>query len=205
MAGTIGALGTNNEGIVGMVKDKKLCYLIARTFGDQDGSASFSAILQAVRWAVLEGAKVINMSLGGGGYSITADRFYRQIFEEYGTIVVAASGNDGSSQKSYPSSYSYVLSVGAVDRNLEKARFSQYNDMVDFAAPGVDILSTLPLGQGSLAYFEVDGSSLTIQAKLLQYSVDTPDGGTRGTLTFCPNLGKDPCPGDGGHVCVIER
>jgi subtilisin family serine protease len=56
----------------------------------------------------------------------------------------AAAGNDGNSRSSYPAGYASVVSVAAVDANRVKADFSQYNRDVELAAPGVDVLSTVP-------------------------------------------------------------
>merc|ERR1719323_1016700 len=82
------------------------------------------------------------MSLGGGGYSQAAHEVYQQAYDN-GILVFAAAGNGGNSYKSYPASYKNVISVAAVDRNSVKAGFSQYNDQVEIAAPGVNIRSTV--------------------------------------------------------------
>jgi type VII secretion-associated serine protease mycosin len=66
--------------------------------------------------------------------------------EKAGIVVVAASGNDGVEETTYPAAYPTVLSVGASDRNNERAGFSTYGDWVKVAAPGVDMLSTVPKG-----------------------------------------------------------
>lgn len=134
VAGTIGALGQNGNGVRGMVKDDHICYIFARVFDDAGNGASTSSILAAVRWAVNQGAQVINMSLGGSGYSATANAFYNKLFKDKGRIIVAAAGNDGGNVKSYPASYKRVVSVAAIDENMRRAYFSQANNMVDFAA-----------------------------------------------------------------------
>lgn len=56
--------------------------------------------------------------------------------------MVAASGNDGTSEYMYPASYPGVVAVGAVDESGNRASFSNYNDKVDFAGPGVRVYST---------------------------------------------------------------
>ena len=71
--------------------------------------------------------------------------------------VVAAAGNDGTDEYEYPAAYSSVLSVAAVSRSKSRASFSQMNDMVEMAAPGVDILSTYSGG----AYSYQSGTSST--------------------------------------------
>src|SRR4029079_18189453 len=66
-----------------------------------------------------------------------------------GVVVVASAGNDGlggNVKKTYPASYDGVLAVAASDRNNERAQFSQSNYQVGVAAPGVDMVSTVPKG-----------------------------------------------------------
>ena len=59
-------------------------------------------------------------------------------------LLVAAAGNGGDSQYSYPASYASVMSVGAVDSSRNHVSFSQFNNQVDISAPGLSILSTYP-------------------------------------------------------------
>jgi hypothetical protein len=66
-------------------------------------------------------------------------------------LSVAAAGNDGSTRKSYPASYASVISVAAVDSTEAVASFSQKNDAVELAAPGVGVLSTTPFKPASLS------------------------------------------------------
>ena len=84
------------------------------------------------------------MSLGGGGFNQLENAAYNRIFEDENVLLVAAAGNDGNTAFSYPASYDSVMSVAAVDRFENHASFSQWNNQVDIAAPGVDVLSTLP-------------------------------------------------------------
>merc|ERR1711902_13970 len=108
------------------------------------GSGSNSGVLGAVQSCVDNGAKVISLSLGGGGYSSTTDEFYKDLYENEDILFVAAAGNGGSSSKLYPASYPALMSVAAIDSNQNKASFSQYNDQVEISAPGVSVKSSLP-------------------------------------------------------------
>jgi serine protease len=83
------------------------------------------------------------MSLGGSNPSRTEAAAFAQAASD-GILPVAAAGNAGNTTKSYPASYPDVVSVAAVDRNKALASFSQRNDEVDLAAPGVAVLSTTP-------------------------------------------------------------
>jgi len=113
----------------GVIDDGLVCYIVARVFDDDGNGANWSDILEAAQWAQEKGAKIINMSLGGNTYSSTAEKVYKEIFDK-GSIVVAASGNGGTTAKSYPASYTDVVSVASVDEKMEKSSFSQYNEMV---------------------------------------------------------------------------
>jgi serine protease len=199
VAGTIGALGGNNVGVVGMVPDNGICFIIARVFGEE-GGASFSMILAAVRWSIQNGAHVINMSLSGDSYDTTAARVFADAYESQNRIMVAAAGNDGQAVCRYPACYTTVVSVAAVDASSKVASFSNFNNLVDLAAPGVSILSTVP---GS--------STATIQAQSDKYiaslTINSPiasRNGVSGRLRPC-GAAKGTCRRSGGGVCLIIR
>jgi serine protease len=202
VAGTIAALGGNNRGVRGMIADGGICLVIGRVFSNSGGSASSSAILTAVEWAVQsQKANVVSMSLGGPGFSETESRFYQNLANA-GVIVAAAAGNDGTSEMTYPASYSSVISVAAVDSSRNRASFSQYNSQVDLAAPGVDVLSTVPMGTGGLTTLTLNGGT-SFTTEIMTRS-SSPAGGVSGPLVDC-GLGTSKCPGGSGHICLIER
>jgi serine protease len=202
IAGTIGAIGKNSLGVAGMLQDADVCYLIARVFGDDDKSTSTSAVVAAIEWLDDQGAKVINMSLGGSRRSETLGKALAEASAN-GVLVIASSGNDGSTSLNFPASFPNVISVAAVDSGNQRAAFSQSNSEVNIAAPGVDILSTVPLGSGSVG--NVDLGDFAVSGKYLKFSVLPGTGGITGTVVECPDLGKTTCPGPGGHVCLIKR
>ncbi|HZF80974.1 MAG TPA: S8 family serine peptidase, partial [Rubrivivax sp.] len=70
-------------------------------------------------------------------------------------LPIAAAGNDGTTRVSYPAGYASVVSVGALDVNKQWASFSQYNSDVELSAPGVNVLSTVPMGSGSQSSLSV--------------------------------------------------
>ena len=84
------------------------------------------------------------MSLGSAAYNAADEAFYNSLVEEDDVLVIAASGNGGNNALLYPASYEGVLSVGAVDESQNIASFSQYNDQVELAGPGVGVKSTVP-------------------------------------------------------------
>ena len=147
VAGTVAAKAGNNQGVLGVfpgVSELKIVKALAggtsAYYEAPDGFYS-SWLIYAVQECIDSGAKIISMSLGGVSYSSTENAAFQDFFND-GILFIAAAGNDGTGGKSYPASYSSVISVGATDSDDNYAAFSQYNDEVDIAAPGVDILST---------------------------------------------------------------
>jgi serine protease len=134
--------------VVGVIRSNQgICLLIARVFGDDDNGQSSAFIDQGVEWCAQNGARVINMSLGAPSPNTPSRLLMEQLVQKENILVVASAGNNGDSSYSYPASYPDVISVAAVDEFWFRAGFSQYNDQVDVAAPGVRILSTVPGNQ----------------------------------------------------------
>jgi subtilisin family serine protease len=198
VAGTIAALGGNGVGVVGVVPGGNLPLFIAKVF-DASGSATGSAILKGVRQCARAGAKVISMSLGGGRPTSFEANVYQRIADR-GVLIIAAAGNAGDDTTSYPAGYPSVMSVAAIDINKAKADFSQFNDDVEIAAPGVDTLSTVPPNIASMGTLTVGAGSYAVQAM---------DGSPRSSATgpladF--GLGDTPVAGSmTGKVCLMSR
>jgi serine protease len=141
VAGTIGARTDNASGVAGVAWDVTLVPLRVLGIG---GGSNFD-ILQAVRYAAglandsgtSDKADVMNLSLGGGGFSSAAQSVFTQA-RNAGVIVIAAAGNSNSSQLFFPASYDGVVSVSAVDLRKAKAPYSNFGTAVDVAAPGGD-------------------------------------------------------------------
>jgi subtilisin family serine protease/subtilisin-like proprotein convertase family protein len=146
VAGIIGAVGNNGIGVSGVAWNVQL---MAVKFLDSTGSGSTANAVKAINWAVSHGAKVINNSWGGGGYNSALDSAIANARNQ-GVIFVAAAGNYSSNNDTssfYPADYTEdnVVSVAATDANDNLASFSDYGpNSVGLAAPGVNILSTLP-------------------------------------------------------------
>jgi thermitase len=109
------------------------------------GAGLIDNINTGIKWAVDQGADVINMSLGikheGGG--LPHEEVIRYARSK-GVSIVAASGNDGTSDLYYPGALPGVIAVGAVDNNDQIAGFSTYGVHVSFVAPGTAIVSSFP-------------------------------------------------------------
>lgn len=151
VAGIAAALTNNTIGVAGLGFSSSL--LSAKVL-DFSGSGYYSWISNGIVWAADNGAKVINLSLGGSSYSSTLANAVNYAWSK-GAVVVAAAGNNKSSNPIYPANLNNVLSVAATDNNDQKANFSNYGTWVDVAAPGVSILSTY---KGSYAY--LSGTSM---------------------------------------------
>lgn len=116
---------------------------------DENGRGTAATLAKAIDHAVGEDADVINISQDTAE-ALKPDSTLKRAVEqaiEAGVVVVASAGNDGlggEEKDTYPASYPGVLAVASADRNNERAPFSQSGDFVDVAAPGVDMVSTVP-------------------------------------------------------------
>jgi subtilisin family serine protease len=155
VAGTIAAIGSNNQGVVGVNPSGKLGLHIVKVFNDSGSWAYGSDLIEAISQCKAAGATVISMSLGGSASSTAEKSAFDSAFAS-GILNVAAAGNDGNSSMSYPASYSSVMSVAAVDSSGNIANFSQYNSQVEIAAPGVGVNSTYNDG----GYKSLSGTSM---------------------------------------------
>lgn len=156
VAGTIGAIADNGVGITGLAFSSPL--VICKALGGAEGAGSLSDVANCIRWVHLRGAKVISLSLGGGASTTlrTAVRDAWKSGRGGGSLIVAAAGNDGDTETSFPAGYDEVVSVAAVDDRGHHATFSNENPDVEIAAPGVDVLSA-KLGGG---YVRFSGTSM---------------------------------------------
>ena len=139
VAGVIGAIRGNNKGIAGITNNTLLMVIKA----NDDGVETFkeSNIIEAIYYAVDNGANVINLSLGSTYANPLTDEAIDYATEQ-GVLVVAASGNDGNDIPMYPASFENAISVSAVDSGQIVSTYSNFNEFVDIAAPGTQIYTT---------------------------------------------------------------
>jgi thermitase len=141
VAGIIAATANNQLGIAGGCP---ACQLMNGKVLNDSGAGAYSWIANGIIWAADNGAKVINLSLGGSSRSVTLEQAVNYAWNK-GVVVVAAAGNNGSSAKMYPAAYVNAIAVAATNNRDQKASFSNYGaKWVDVAAPGQDIFSTFP-------------------------------------------------------------
>lgn len=117
--------------------------LISRVFGDDGNWAYSSTLADAANKCGQAGAKIISMSLGGGTRSKSEENTFKALATS-GVLSIAAAGNSGNTQTSYPAGYDIVVSVAAIDSAKAHASFSQANRDVEISAPGVHVWSSLP-------------------------------------------------------------
>ncbi|NJP16871.1 type VII secretion-associated serine protease mycosin [Streptomyces thermoviolaceus subsp. thermoviolaceus] len=148
VAGIIAARPHKGTGFVGLAPKATI---IPIRQNDADNSGDSDTMAQAILYAVDKGADVINISQDTtkplSGTSALAQAVRKAI--EHNVVVVASAGNDGLDGKvknTYPAAFDGVLAVASSDRNNERASFSQAGPFVGVAAPGVDIVSTVPGG-----------------------------------------------------------
>lgn len=159
VAGTIAALN-NNIGVVGVGYNISI-YAI-KVLSDS-GRGSWADLAEGIWWAIKgpdgmidsdgdgvvagdpddDAAEVISMSLGGFTYSAEVEEAVKAAYS-YGIVLVAAAGNEGSNGVTYPAKFPEVIAVAAVDENDNVPPWSSRGSEVELAAPGVNILSTVP-------------------------------------------------------------
>ena len=143
VAGLVGATGNNGVGTATVSWNNKIMPLQALS---DDGAGYTSSIAAAVYYAVDNGAKVINMSLGGNTNDPTLALAIKYAFER-GVVTVAAAGNCGTGNEQgcdparpgamgYPALNPYVIAVGATTSSGARASFSSYGPGLDVSAPG---------------------------------------------------------------------
>lgn len=204
VAGTIAALNNSGVGVVGVNPNNKIKLHIVKVFG-ADGWAYSSSLSAAANKCKAAGANVVSMSLGGPNYSSAENTTFNNLAKA-GIMLIAAAGNDGDDPDpkkqtalSYPAGYSSVISIGAVDESKNWAAFSQYNTKVELAGPGVNVLSTVPMGQGSVSATSIAGTS---------YTVGDMTGSPKKSATaalFDFGIGDTTNSGAAGKVCLIQR
>lgn len=188
VAGTIAAL-QNDTGYVGAAPGVQL--VVAKVLNDE-GIGYLSDVIEGIRWAESQGAKVMNFSIGSP-YDAPALEDALADAARTGVIHVAAAGNTNGGALNYPARYNSVISVGAVSQTDELASFSAVG--ADFVAPGVGITSTTPGGSyatwsgtsmaaphvsGAVALLVANGKT-DIPAALSQGATDLGASGTDAT------------------------
>lgn len=162
VAGIASAVTNNGIGIASIGYNCRILPVKASRGDRRDGNGDPYIYygFEGIKYAADNGAKVVNCSWGGYGYS----RFEQEIIDyaiSKGTLVVAAAGNKNTNELFYPASYKGVLSVGWLNTiNDLKNSAGNYGTEVDVMSPGTSIFSTWPSYTDSL-YKTSNGSSMS--------------------------------------------
>jgi subtilisin family serine protease len=165
-SGTIAATGNNGKGVAGVTWNARIMGL---KFLDSSGSGYTADAIDAISYAIANGAKVLSNSWGGSAFSQALEDAINAA-NTADVLFVAAAGNNGKNtdiSATYPQGYDIpnVISVAATNHMDTKASFSNYGPTsVDLGAPGVGILSTVPTGAcqlcSSSGYQQLSGTSM---------------------------------------------
>src|SRR5438477_11514751 len=165
VAGTVAQTTDNGVGVAGMAPLARLMPL--KVLG-ADGSGTSVGIADAIRWAADHGARVLNLSLGGGARSAAMAHAVAYA-RSRGCVVVCAAGNSGRRGVSYPAAYPGAIAVSAVGPKGRLAPYSSYGPEVRIAAPGGDksqgeeagvLQETIDPASGAGVYRWFQGSSM---------------------------------------------
>lgn len=152
VAGIIAAAANNGIGGSGVAPNAKILPIQVL---DQAGQGDARDVAAGVRYAADNGAKVINLSLGGTTESPSLTQAI-QYATDKGALVIAAAGNGGANDKpKWPASLDLTIAVTAVDTANSVTSFDQRGDYIDLAAPGTSIVST---AKGD--YLSLSGTSM---------------------------------------------
>ncbi|CAB4709219.1 MAG: S8 family serine peptidase [Actinobacteria bacterium] len=142
VAGIIAAKPNNSQGIVGAAPGVTL--LNAKALSAALGEGTTSGVAQAIVWAVDNGARVINASIGGssGSSALLQAINYAQAHD---VVFIASGGNEGlkGNSSSWPASYEWPIATASITDTGALSPFSTQASYIDIAAPGSSILSTL--------------------------------------------------------------
>ena len=153
VAGIAAAEANNGIGVAGLAWGALL--MPVKVLEDRYSEAWYSDIAAGMVYATDNGAAIINLSLGGEEPGQTLEEAVAYAHQR-GVLLVAAAGNDDGPIL-YPAAYEPVLAVGATDSADRRASFSNHGPELDLVAPGVDILSTWPVGHST---FRLSGTSM---------------------------------------------
>lgn len=135
VAGTIAQSTNNGTGTAGLAFEASLMPVKVM---DARGQGSCAIAAEGIKWAVDNGADIINISFGGSA-TCTAEREALDHAAARGVTVVAAAGNAGQGTVDFPAALEGVIAVGAVDAGQTRTYYSNYGQALDLMAPGGDL------------------------------------------------------------------
>jgi len=163
VSGIAAAQTDNKTGIAGAAPK---CRIMPIKVLDERGSSNdLLNIALGIIWAVDNGAKVINLSLGGPDSKTVRKAVEYALYKN--VVIVAAMGNDSEKVMKFPAGIPGVISVGSVDFDKSRSSFSNWGEWISVVAPGSMIMSTLPTKEFNMEfegksrnYDYLDGTSM---------------------------------------------
>lgn len=180
VAGIISAINNNGIGISGaMPKTKIYPISVFKTNKKGEKYSTTTDLVKGIHDAIDHNVDVINLSLGSEEKSDSEEAAIKKALA-HNIIVVAASGNDGKKKYYYPASINGVVSVASINKKGKVSYFSNYNDRVVVAAPGENVVSTVPLERKAYdGYVRGSGTSFAtpyVSALAAMYKTINPNG-----------------------------
>ena len=197
---SIAAAETNND--LGMAGVSWGAEIMPIKVFDKDGQFYLWDLTGGITYAADNGARIINLSFNWADWSQALQAAVNYAYSE-GCLLVAAAGDSFDSTYQYPAALEHVVSVAATDRYDEHPEFSTYNDEVDVAAPGVDILGAWwGVGYGTLssthmAVPHVSGLAALVWSVNLQLTPDEVENIIESTAVDVGEPGRDDYFGHG--------
>lgn len=174
IAGIIAAIPNNNIGIAGIASNINIKIMPLKINGGEKGTGKISSAIEAIKYATMMGADICNISWGTPE-DIPA---LKQAIKESDMLFVTAAGNTGEDNDitpMYPSNYDLdnLISVTFIDSKGELTKLSNYGlSMVDIAAPGEEIVSTVVGSYGVMSGSSMAAPHLTAVAAMLYSTND---------------------------------
>src|SRR5690554_803315 len=189
VSGTAGAQTNNGVGLASIGAGISLMPVKIGNCSNQGLPYGYEGVV----WAANNGADIINMSWGSSSGGNYGQNVINNAWNQ-GVILVAAAGNDGNNSPLYPAAYNNVISVANTRNNDTKAPSSQYGSTIDIAAPGTNILSTVPTS----SYDYASGTSMAspLVSGLLGLMKSFAPSASRQDLIDCLLNTADPMPSD---------
>lgn len=202
VAGTIAA-SDNNIGVIGVAPEVRLWGVKVL---QGNGSGTDETIMAGLDWVIAKkreigGNWIINLSLGASRASESERAAFARVIAE-NILVVAAVGNVGMEEIQFPAAYPGVLAIGAIDSNSKVADFSNSGVGLALVAPGVNVLSSVPVGSTRSAQIArlpgVNIPALPVAGSSL--------GEVTGQTVYCGFARPEEIPGDvEGKIAIVRR
>lgn len=144
VSGIIAAQASNGIGVSGVAPGVTV---VPVKILDCKGGGTAVEAAQGILYAARIGARVANISFGADGESVTLATAIREAYDRYGMVIIAATGNEGGSRVTFPARLPQTIAVASSGTPADpsaRSPFSDWGPEVSFAAPGLNIISTLP-------------------------------------------------------------